>query len=116
MAISGTHGNASHFLAGVERGHPHEVLRAGALGAVVALLQQREHPLAKWREHRAWPLAPEKVATQFAFQKLDRARQRRLCYVAFFRRAGEIQRPRDCQEISNLVHFHADFPLATTKA
>ncbi|HET7621873.1 MAG TPA: hypothetical protein VFK39_08225 [Gemmatimonadaceae bacterium] len=35
MAISGTHGNASHFLAGVERGHPHEVLRAGALGAVV---------------------------------------------------------------------------------
>src|SRR5512139_1566287 len=85
--------------------------RAGALGAVVTLLQQRKHALAERREHCAWPLAPEKVATQFAFQKLDRARQRRLCYVAFFRRAGEIQRPRDCQEISHLVHFHSDAPL-----
>lgn len=35
MAISGTHGNVSHFLTGPERAHSHEVLRAGALGAVV---------------------------------------------------------------------------------
>src|ERR1044071_2068977 len=46
--------------------------RTGALGTVVALLQQRKHPLAQRREHRARPLAPEKIATQFAFQKLDR--------------------------------------------
>jgi hypothetical protein len=84
--------------------------RAGALGVVVALLQQWKHPLAERGEHGARPLAAEKIATQFAFQKLDRARQRRLGHVALFRRAGEIQRPRDCQEISDLVHFHADLP------
>src|SRR5690242_14412259 len=84
--------------------------RAGALGAVVALLQQRKHAFAERREHCAWPLAPEKIATQFAFQKLDSARQRRLRHMALLRRAGEIQRPRNCQEISDLVHFHADVP------
>src|SRR5262245_21289716 len=89
--------------------------RASALGAVVALLQQRKHPLAKRREHCSWPLAPEKVATQFAFQELDRTRQRRLRHVALFRRAREIKRPRDCQEISHLVHFHADVPLRLLK-
>jgi hypothetical protein len=35
MAISGTHGNVSHFVAAPERAPSHEVLRAGALGAVV---------------------------------------------------------------------------------
>src|SRR5512139_35949 len=85
--------------------------RAGALGAVVALLQQWKHPFAKRREHRARPLAPEKIATQFTFQEFDGARQRWLCHMTFFRRAGEIQRPRDRQEISHLVHFHSDAPL-----
>jgi hypothetical protein len=38
MAISRAHGNVSHFMAGVERRHPHEVLPAGALGAAVVWL------------------------------------------------------------------------------
>lgn len=38
MAISGAHGNVRHFTAGPERAHSHEVLRAGALGAVVVWL------------------------------------------------------------------------------
>jgi hypothetical protein len=38
MAISGAHDNVSRFMAGPERGHSHEVLRAGALGAVVVWL------------------------------------------------------------------------------
>lgn len=38
MAISGTHGNVSHFMAEPQRAHAHEVLRAGALGAAVVWL------------------------------------------------------------------------------
>jgi hypothetical protein len=38
MAISGSHGNVRHFLADSEPAHSHEVLRAGALGAVVVWL------------------------------------------------------------------------------
>lgn len=38
MAIPGAHGNVRHFMAGPERAHSHEVLRAGALGAVVVWL------------------------------------------------------------------------------
>src|SRR5512143_2182453 len=58
--------------------------RAGTLGAVVALLQQRKHALAERGEHGARPLAAEKVAPQFAFQELDRPRQRRLGHMALF--------------------------------
>jgi len=38
MAISTTHGNVSHFMAGQEGTHSHEVLRAGALGGAVVWL------------------------------------------------------------------------------
>ncbi len=38
MAISGAQGNVRHFIAGPERAPSHEVLRAGALGAVVVWL------------------------------------------------------------------------------
>ena len=85
--------------------------RTRALGAIVALLEKRKHSLAKRREHCVRPLAPEKIAAQFAFQKLNGTRQRRLGHVALLCRAREVQRPRDGQEISNLVHFHANVPL-----
>jgi hypothetical protein len=35
MALSGTRSNVTHFASNGERAHPHEVLRAGVLGAVV---------------------------------------------------------------------------------
>lgn len=38
MAISGAHGSVRHFVAGPERVHSHEVLRAGVLGAAVVWL------------------------------------------------------------------------------
>src|SRR3974390_1951125 len=85
--------------------------RTRALSAVVALLKQRKHSLAKWRKHGARPLAPEKIAAKLPFQQLDGARQRRLRDVTFFRRTGEVQRPRNGQKVSNLVHFHANVPL-----
>jgi len=68
----------------------------------------REHSLAKRREHGARSLASKKVAAQLPLQKLDRARQRWLGNVALLGRAGEIQRARDGQEVSDLVHFHAN--------
>jgi hypothetical protein len=40
---------------------------ARALRAVIALLEEREHSLAKRREHGARSLASKKVAAQFAF-------------------------------------------------
>src|SRR5581483_9114703 len=84
--------------------------RAGALGAVVTLLEQRKHPLAEWREHDTRPFAPEKIAAQLALKEFDGPCQRRLGNVALFRRAGEIQRPCNRQEVSYLVHFHTDVP------
>src|SRR5262249_2236807 len=84
--------------------------RTRALRAVVALLEQREHSLAKRRQHGTRSLAPKKVAPQLALQKLYRTRQRSLVYVKLLGRAGEIQRPCDRQEVSNLVHFHASVP------
>src|SRR5262249_35611960 len=82
-----------------------------ALGAIVALLEQRKHSLAERREHGTRPLAPKKVAAQFALQKFDGTSQRRLGNVTFFCRAGEVQTPRNSQEIPNLVHLHANVPL-----
>jgi hypothetical protein len=52
------------------------------------------------------PLTPKKIAAQFAFQELYSTRQRRLRHVTLLCRAREVQRPRDSQEVSNLVHFH----------
>ena len=84
--------------------------RARALGAVVALLEQRIHPLAERRQHGARPLAAEQIAAQLAFQQLDGARQRRLRDVALLGGAREVQRPGDSQEIPDLVHFHSSVP------
>jgi hypothetical protein len=54
--------------------------------------------------------APEEVAAQLVFELADGSGQRRLCYVALFRGAREIKRPRHRQEIANLVHFHRTGP------
>src|SRR5262249_30279277 len=78
--------------------------------AVVALLEQRMHPFAERREHGARPLAAEQIAAELAFEQLDSARQRRLRHVALFRRAREVQRPGNRQEIPDLVHFHSNSP------
>ena len=90
--------------------------RARALRAVVALLEQGIHPLAERRQHGARPLAPEQVAAKLAFQQLDRARQRGLRDVALLRGAREIERARDRQKVSDLVHFHVLRPLPRVDA
>src|SRR5262249_42180473 len=84
--------------------------RTRALGTLVTLLEQRKHSFAKRGEHDAWPLAPKKIAAQLAFKELYRACQRRLSDMALLGRAREIQRPRDGQEVPDLVHFHAHVP------
>ena len=81
-------------------------LTTGAERAVVALLQQRLHALAELSELRMRTFAPEEVAAQLVFELADSSGQRRLCYVALFRGAREIKRPRHPEEITNLVHFH----------
>ncbi len=52
------------------------------------------------------PLAAEEITAHLGFELLDRPRQRRLRYIAFIRRAREIEYPRDGEEITHLVHFH----------
>jgi hypothetical protein len=51
----------------------------------------------------------EQRPAEFVLQMLDGARQRRLRHVAFRRRAREVARARDGQEVSELVELHC-FP------
>jgi hypothetical protein len=53
-------------------------------------------------------LASEQRTTQFRLELLDRGGERRLGDVAAFRGAREIQSFAECQEVSNLMHFHID--------
>ena len=80
--------------------------RAGADGAVIALLQQRQHALAKLGELGLRALAPEQIAAELAFELADGPGQRRLGDVAFLGGAREIQHPRHGEEIADLMHFH----------
>ena len=79
---------------------------AGASGGVVALLQQRQHPLAELGQLRGRAFAAEQIAAQFGLKLLDRPRQRRLGHVAIVGRAREVQQTRNREEIPDLVHFH----------
>ena len=81
-----------------------ERLRRG--GALEASGQDRQHALAEFGEDRLRPLAPEQLAAKLALKLFDRARERGLRDAALFRRAGEIERPRDGQEVSDLIHLH----------
>jgi hypothetical protein len=51
--------------------------------------------------------ASEQGATELGFQKLDRARKRRLCDMALPRRLREVQLLADRKKISDLMDFHA---------
>ncbi len=84
--------------------------RAGADGAVVALLQQRQHALAELGELSLRALAPEQIAAELALELADGAGERRLGDVAFLRGAREIEHPRHGEEIADLMHFHEDAP------
>jgi hypothetical protein len=66
--------------------------------------------LAELSELRMRTLAPKEVAAQLLFELADGTGQRRLCYVALLCRAREIKRPRDSEEIANLMHFHCITP------
>src|SRR5207247_7572372 len=68
--------------------------RAGADGAVVALLEQRQHALAKLGQLGLRPLAPEQVAAELAFELSDGASEGGLGDIAFLGSAREIERPR----------------------
>src|SRR3954452_11648000 len=48
----------------------------------------------------------EKDRSQFRFKLLDRSRQRGLGDVAFVRGTGEVQQPRNSEQIPDLMHFH----------
>src|SRR5260370_42818 len=80
--------------------------QARAAGGVVALLQQRVHALSEFGQLRGRAFAPEQVAAEFGLELLDRPCQRRLRDVALVGGAREIQRPRDGEEVTYLVHFH----------
>jgi hypothetical protein len=53
-------------------------------------------------------LASKQLAAQLFLQLLDGPRQRRLRNVTFLGGAGEVQQSRDGEEVSDLVHFHAE--------
>ena len=77
-------------------------------GGLVHGFEMRAHHLAQLSEMRQVPLAVKKWPTKLAFELLDRTRERRLRYVALFRRAREVQFLCCPEEITNLMHFHGN--------
>ena len=75
-------------------------------GAVVALLQQRQHALTKLGELGLRPLAPEQIAAELALELADGAGERGLGDVALLGGAREIERARHREEVADLMHFH----------
>jgi hypothetical protein len=64
------------------------------------------HALAEFGQLCGRTLAAEQITAEFAFEMFDRARERRLRDIALLGGAREVPRPRDCEEIPNLMHFH----------
>lgn len=78
----------------------------GRLGRLECSLEVRLHCPSKFRQMSVCALAVEQQAAEFFLKLLDSACQRRLRDIALLRRLGEVQRPADGQEVSDLVHFH----------
>jgi hypothetical protein len=55
-------------------------------------------------------LAPQELPTQFVFKRFDGARKGRLGDVALLGRSREIQRVRQGQKVSDLLHLHEISP------
>jgi hypothetical protein len=73
-------------------------------------LQIGEHHPAQLGEMGVSALAVEERSAQLVLQLLDRTRQRRLAYVALLGGSGEVQRPRQGDEIADLLHLHGGAP------
>jgi hypothetical protein len=69
-------------------------------------LEHGPHQLAEIRELRPSPLATDQRPAEFLLQLLHRLAQRRLGDLALPGCAGEVQRPRQGQETSDLMEFH----------
>jgi hypothetical protein len=74
------------------------------------LLQEWVHFLPEIGQLGMGPFPPEKIAAEFAFELFDRAGERRLSHVTFFRRPREVERLGNPQEIPDLMHFHGSVP------
>src|SRR6266536_3248235 len=79
----------------------------------LGLIRVLEDVLEVWPDHptqfgemRVCSLAMKQWPSEFGFQQLDRARQRRLRDVAPFSCLGEVQLVRNSQKISDLMHLH----------
>lgn len=73
------------------------------------LLEVRADDFAERSEVRMPSRASEQGAAELSFQKLDRARQRRLGDLAELRGARKSAFGADGEEIFDLVHFHDGF-------
>ena len=79
--------------------------RASADGSLVALFEQGEHALAELGQS-CRTFAPEQIAAKLGLQLLDCPGQRWLRHITFVGSAREVERPRDREEIPDLMHFH----------
>ena len=75
-----------------------------------------QHHAPEFGEMGLVALAVEEPPAELGLQRLDGARQRRLGDVAALRRAGEIQLPRQGEEIANLLHLHGTHPWPAASA
>src|SRR5262245_64230227 len=85
--------------------------RSCADGAVIALLEQRQHALAEIGQLRLRALAAEQVAAELTFKLADGAGERGLGHMALLRGAREVERARDGEEVADVMHFHEERAL-----
>ncbi len=86
-------------------------LSLGTLRFAEDLFEMRLHQPAEIGEVRQIALPPQEKTAQLLLELLDRTRQGGLRHVAFLGGAREVERLRNCEEITDLVHLHRATPL-----
>jgi hypothetical protein len=83
-------------------------LGPGGLGLGVDLLEVGQHHPAQFGEMGVPPLPTKQGPAEFVLQLLDGAGQRRLADIRLLCRPREIQRPRQREEVADLLHLHRE--------
>ena len=87
----------------------------GGLGSSDRLLEQRPHQAPEFGQLREIAFALEEATSELILETLNRSGQRWLRDVARLGGTGEVQGLAKCDEIPDLVQFHARSPETSTR-
>jgi len=74
-------------------------------------LKVRQHHASEIGQMRVRALATKQETAQFSFQLLDGAGQRGLSDTQLLGGLREVEAPRSCEEVTDLMHFHVGLPV-----